>query len=178
MLLQQYSLDHKSGHAHRGRGACTAWLFADGSPCRQTMQTGPLLPTPLCIHWLRCGLNLYGTQRFYPPAHGVSTCTAWLSTDRRIAFSSLFPPPSELVEVSSSVPVALVILLKRAGYTHTQNQSDGTRHKQKESTVYNRAWNQLEATRGGRGAPLMNYSQSGDNPHQGKFALCGRTFLV
>jgi hypothetical protein len=34
---------------------------------RQTMQTGPLLPTPLCIHWLRCGLNLYGTQRFYPP---------------------------------------------------------------------------------------------------------------
>ena len=26
-----------------------------------------------------------------------------------------------------------------------ENQSDGTRHKQKESTVYNRAWNQLFA---------------------------------
>ena len=37
------------------------------------------------------------------------TCTAWLSTDNRITFSSLSPPPSELVEVSSSVPVALVI---------------------------------------------------------------------
>jgi hypothetical protein len=31
------------------------------------MQTGPLFPPPLCIHWLRCGLNLYGTRRFYPP---------------------------------------------------------------------------------------------------------------
>ena len=31
------------------------------------MQTGPLLPPPLCIHRLRCGLNLYGTRRFYSP---------------------------------------------------------------------------------------------------------------
>ena len=48
MLLQQYSLDHKSGHAHRGRGTCTAWLFADGSATRRK----PALPfhPPLCIH--------------------------------------------------------------------------------------------------------------------------------
>ena len=38
--------------------------------------------------------------------------------------------------------------IKKRGWH--ENQSDGTRHKQKESTVYNRAWNQLEATRGGR----------------------------
>ena len=41
--------------------------------------------------------------------------------------------------------------IKKRGWY--ENQSDGTRHKQEESTVYNRAWNQLEATRGGRGAP-------------------------
>ena len=41
--------------------------------------------------------------------------------------------------------------IKKRGWH--ENQSDGTRHKQKESTVYNRAWNQLEATRGARGAP-------------------------
>jgi hypothetical protein len=35
----------------------------------------------------------------------------------RITFSSLSPAPSEIVEVSSSVPSALV--MKRAGYTHT-----------------------------------------------------------
>ena len=38
-------------------------------------------------------------------------CTAWLSAGHRITFSSLSPPPSELVEVSSSVPVALVIMI-------------------------------------------------------------------
>ena len=35
-----------------------------------------------------------------------------------IAFSSISPPPSELVEVSSSVPVALVIKKGRI-HTHT-----------------------------------------------------------
>jgi hypothetical protein len=78
------------------------------------MQTGPLLPAPLCIHWLRCGLNLYGTRRFYPRGtrrfYPRGTWRFYLYslaeyrslTDRRIAFSSLSPPPSELVEVSSS----------------------------------------------------------------------------
>ena len=53
-------------------------------------------------------------------------------------------------------PIFVVVLkvsyyIKKRGWH--ENQSDGMRHKQKESTVYNRAWNQLEATRGGRGAP-------------------------
>ena len=59
----------------------TAWIISQAMPTEggerappgsllmacQTMQTGPLLPPPLCIHWLRCGLNPYGTRRFYPP---------------------------------------------------------------------------------------------------------------
>ena len=87
----------------------TAWIISQAMACPpgggehvppgsllmacQTMQTGPLLPPLLCIHWLKCGLNLYGTRRFYPPGtrrfYRVHVCTAWLSTDRRIAFSSL-----------------------------------------------------------------------------------------
>jgi hypothetical protein len=48
-------------------------------------------------------------------------------------------------------------LIKKRGWH--ENQSDGTRHKQKESTVYNRAWNQLEATRGdGRSVAPLGFS--------------------
>ena len=41
-----------------------------------------------------------------PLAHDISTCTPWLSAGHRITFSSLSPSSSELVKVSSSVPVA------------------------------------------------------------------------
>ena len=47
-----------------------------------------------------------------------------------------------------AAPRKVSYYIKKRGWH--ENQSDGTRHKQKESTVYNRAWNQLEATRGGR----------------------------
>ena len=71
-------------------------------------------------------LNLYASTAHNvstPPAHDVSTCTAWLSADHRITFSSLFPPLSELVEVPSSVPVALVI---KKGRIHTQGRRTHT----------------------------------------------------
>ena len=76
-----------AGSAHRLR----AWLFADGLPndAYMQLQTGPLLPPPLCIHWFRCGLNLYPlrhTTGRLPPRHTTFLpvqATAWLSTDRR-----------------------------------------------------------------------------------------------
>ena len=120
MLLQQYSLDHKSGHAHRGRGAAhrLALLMA----C-QTMQTGPLLPPPLCIHWLRCGLNLYGTRRFYPP--GTRRFYLYSLAECRSPNSPLLAPPLlrlGFVGVLTSVPVALVII---KGRIHTLVSSQG-----------------------------------------------------
>jgi hypothetical protein len=43
----------KSGHAHRGRGACTAWLFADGSPNDANRPTPSNPPVyPLVKMWL------------------------------------------------------------------------------------------------------------------------------
>ena len=76
----------------------------------------PFPSTPPVYPRLRCGLNLYGTRRFY------------LSGTRRFYLSSpaeyrspnsplLIPPLLRLgsVGVLTSVPVALVI--KRAGYT-------------------------------------------------------------
>ena len=60
--------------------------------------------------------NLYSNSRDTSCREAGVSMVVWLSTDRRIAFSSISPPPSELVEVSSSVPVALVI---RKGRIHT-----------------------------------------------------------
>ena len=76
----------------------------------QTMQTGPLLPPPLCIHWLRCGLNLYGTRRFYPP--GTRRFYLYSLAECRSPNSPLLTPPLlrlGFVGVLTSVPVALVI---------------------------------------------------------------------
>ena len=64
---------------------------------------------------------LYGTRRFYSPGTRrfyLYSLAEYRSPNRLL--ESLLSPhlrPSELVEVSSSVPVALVIF-KRAGYTH------------------------------------------------------------
>ena len=59
--------------------------------------------------------------------------------------------PSADVLVFGRFLLKVSYFIKKRGWH--ENQSDGTRHKQKESTVYNRAWKQLEATRGGQGAP-------------------------
>ena len=77
-------------------GACTVVQLCHLSVCCVAC----CLLCRLWVHALRCLIYIY----FY-----LYCNTAWLSTDHRIAFSSLSPPPSELVEVSSSVPVALVI---------------------------------------------------------------------
>ena len=65
---------------------------------------------------LHCGVVSNSCPERVNHQTDVSTCTAWLSAGHRITFSSLSPSPPELVEVSSSVALALVI--KRAGYTH------------------------------------------------------------
>ena len=72
MLLQQYSLDHKSGHAHLERGACTTWLFADGFANRRKPALSIHPPCVSTVEMWFDGLNLYcmysleyGTRRFY-----------------------------------------------------------------------------------------------------------------
>ena len=116
MLLQQYSLDHKSGHAHRGRGTCTAWLFADGSATRRK----PALSFhPPCVSMVKMWLEPLRHATFLPLWH-----TTFLPVQPGgvpITVSPLLTPPLlrlGSVGVLTSVPVALVI--KRAGYTHTR----------------------------------------------------------
>ena len=116
MLLQQYSLDHKSGHAHRGRGACIAWLFADGSATRRK----PALSFhPPCVSMVKTWLEPLRHATFLPLRH-----TTFLPVQPGgvpVTVSPLLTPPLlrlGSVGVLTSVPVALVI--KRAGYTHTR----------------------------------------------------------
>ena len=117
MLLQQYSLDHKSGHAHRGRGARTAWLFADGLPNdanRPSPSTPPVYP--LVKMWLE---PLWHTT-FLPHRHTTFLPVQPGRVPIIVSPPQIPPPPpSGFVGVLTSVPVALVI--KRAGYTHTHD---------------------------------------------------------
>mgnify|MGYP007078118871 CR=1 FL=1 len=65
---------------------------------------------------------------------------------RQVIFSGHFL--GSFSRVIPRVILKVSYFIKKRGWH--ENQSDGTRHKQRESTVYNRVWNQLEATRGGR----------------------------
>ena len=117
-----YSQDHKSGHAHRGRGACTAWLFADGAAKR----CNPAFPfqSP-CVSMVKTWLEplWHATDVSTPPAprrfYLDSLADTWLSKYRSPNSPFRIPPLLRLgsVGVLISVPVALVI--KRAGYTAT-----------------------------------------------------------
>ena len=97
----------------------------------QVMQTGPFLPPSLCIHWLRCGLNLFstrcfylpGTRRFYrvPVQPGGVPRACWSPYQSPLLVPPLLRQGS--VGVLTSVAVALVI--KRTGYTHTASKLVG-----------------------------------------------------
>ena len=89
--------------------ARTAWLFADvmASP---NDANRPFPFTPPVYPRLRCGLNPYGTQRFY--FSGTRRFYLYSLTECRSPNSPLLTPPLlrlGFVGVLTSVPVALVI---------------------------------------------------------------------
>ena len=101
-----------NGVSFLGRSnASSAWRVCVGgginakTPCQKLLLGDSTPKTVLVLSTKLRPLSMVGTSSAHDvstsSAHDVSTCTAWLSAGHRIAFSSLSPPPPELVEVSS-----------------------------------------------------------------------------